>query len=179
MLLKLDLAETREFFAAFFALSDYHWHGFLSSRLSFLELIAFGLSLFAKSSNAARINLLQARQQRGLGWAQSLGADVCLQPGWTHGTARNPGCPPPPAPCAERAAGPGRDADAARHAAVITALERATKVNSAISFCLYAIPRELCSPPPLLPAPTLPWSSLRAHPATHCTFELERCKIAG
>ena len=67
MLLKLDLAETREFFAAFFALSDYHWHGFLSSRLSFLELIAFGLSLFAKSSNAARINLLQARQQRGLG----------------------------------------------------------------------------------------------------------------
>nr|WJE87832.1 lycopene beta-cyclase [Chlorella sorokiniana] len=59
VLLKLDLAETREFFAAFFALSDYHWHGFLSSRLSFLELIAFGLSLFAKSSNAARINLLQ------------------------------------------------------------------------------------------------------------------------
>ena len=63
MLLKLDLAETREFFAAFFALSDYHWHGFLSSRLSFLELIAFGLSLFAKSSNAARINLLQARRR--------------------------------------------------------------------------------------------------------------------
>ena len=59
VLLKLDLAETREFFAAFFALSDFHWHGFLSSRLSFLQLIGFGLSLFAKSSNAARANLLQ------------------------------------------------------------------------------------------------------------------------
>ncbi|PSC67972.1 Lycopene beta chloroplastic [Micractinium conductrix] len=59
VLLKLDLAETREFFAAFFSLSDYHWHGFLSSRLSFLNLIGFGLSLFARSSNAARLNLLQ------------------------------------------------------------------------------------------------------------------------
>lgn len=58
VLLKLDLAETREFFAAFFALSDHHWHGFLSSRLGFLQLIGFGLSLFAKSSNAARANLL-------------------------------------------------------------------------------------------------------------------------
>lgn len=59
VLLKLDLGETRQFFSAFFALSDHHWHGFLSSRLSFLQLIGFGLSLFAKSSNAARINLLQ------------------------------------------------------------------------------------------------------------------------
>lgn len=59
VLLKLDLEETREFFAAFFALSDYHWHGFLSSRLTFTELIGFGLSLFAKSSNSARLNLLQ------------------------------------------------------------------------------------------------------------------------
>lgn len=59
VLLKLDLEETREFFAAFFSLSDFHWHGFLSSRLSFIELIGFGLSLFAKSSNAARLNLLQ------------------------------------------------------------------------------------------------------------------------
>jgi lycopene beta-cyclase len=58
VLLKLDLAETRQFFAAFFALSDRHWHGFLSSRLSFPELIGFGLALFAKSSNAARANLL-------------------------------------------------------------------------------------------------------------------------
>jgi lycopene beta-cyclase len=59
VLLKLDLQETRQFFAAFFALSEFHWHGFLSSRLSFTELIGFGLSLFAKSSNAARADLLQ------------------------------------------------------------------------------------------------------------------------
>ena len=58
VLLKLDLEETRQFFAAFFALSDRHWQGFLSARLSFLELIGFGLSLFAKSSNEARANLL-------------------------------------------------------------------------------------------------------------------------
>jgi len=37
VLLKLDLAETREFFAAFFALSDFHWQGFLSARLTFPE----------------------------------------------------------------------------------------------------------------------------------------------
>lgn len=58
VLLKLDLEETREFFSAFFSLSDFHWHGFLSSRLSFWELIGFGLALFAESSNAARADLL-------------------------------------------------------------------------------------------------------------------------
>jgi flavin-dependent dehydrogenase len=65
VLLRLDLAETRQFFAAFFALSAYHWHGFLSARLGFLQLIGFGLSLFAKSSPAARANLL-ARGLPGL-----------------------------------------------------------------------------------------------------------------
>lgn len=59
VLLKLDLEETREFFSAFFALSPFHWHGFLSSRLGFVDLIGFGMSLFAKSSNEARLNLLQ------------------------------------------------------------------------------------------------------------------------
>jgi hypothetical protein len=59
VLLKLDLGETREFFSAFFSLSDFHWHGFLSSRLSFIQLIGFGLSLFVESSNVARVNLLQ------------------------------------------------------------------------------------------------------------------------
>jgi lycopene beta-cyclase len=58
VLLRLNLAETRQFFAAFFSLSDFHWQGFLSSRLSFGELIVFGLSLFAKSTNAARADLL-------------------------------------------------------------------------------------------------------------------------
>jgi hypothetical protein len=39
VLLKLNLEETREFFAAFFSLSPYHWHGFLSARLGFFQLI--------------------------------------------------------------------------------------------------------------------------------------------
>ena len=58
VLLKLDLGETREFFAAFFQLSDFHWQGFLSAQLTFTELIGFGLALFAKSSTAARLDLL-------------------------------------------------------------------------------------------------------------------------
>ena len=41
VLLKLDLAETREFFAAFFALSDFHWQGFLSARLTFPQARIF------------------------------------------------------------------------------------------------------------------------------------------
>lgn len=58
VLLKLDLRETRQFFSAFFGLSDFHWQGFLSSRLSFPQLMAFGLALFANSSNQARANLI-------------------------------------------------------------------------------------------------------------------------
>jgi flavin-dependent dehydrogenase len=65
VLLRLDLAETRQFFAAFFALSPFHWHGFLSARLGFTQLIGFGLSLFVKASPAARANLL-ARGLPGL-----------------------------------------------------------------------------------------------------------------
>eukprot|EP00878_Enallax_costatus_P018860 GHUV01019880.1.p1 GENE.GHUV01019880.1~~GHUV01019880.1.p1 ORF type:complete len:433 (+),score=152.84 GHUV01019880.1:416-1714(+) len=58
VLLKLNLEETRNFFNAFFSLSDFHWHGFLSARLGFMQLISFGLSLFANSSNQARLDLL-------------------------------------------------------------------------------------------------------------------------
>jgi lycopene beta-cyclase len=59
VLLKLNLDETRNFFNAFFSLSDYNWHGFLSARLGFMQLIGFGLSLFANSSNQSRLDLLQ------------------------------------------------------------------------------------------------------------------------
>uniref|UniRef100_A0A7S0RHM7 lycopene beta-cyclase n=1 Tax=Chlamydomonas leiostraca TaxID=1034604 RepID=A0A7S0RHM7_9CHLO len=59
MLLSLNLAQIRDFFNAFFSLSDFHWHGFLSTRLSFTELIGFGLSLFVSANNDARVNLLQ------------------------------------------------------------------------------------------------------------------------
>ena len=58
ILLTFNLAQTREFFAAFFSLSDFHWQGFLSSRLSFPQLIVFGLSLFKNCSNSARLNLI-------------------------------------------------------------------------------------------------------------------------
>jgi lycopene beta-cyclase len=58
VLLKLNLAETRSFFNAFFSLSPFNWHGFLSARLGFTQLIGFGLSLFANSSNQARADLL-------------------------------------------------------------------------------------------------------------------------
>jgi lycopene beta-cyclase len=58
VLLKLNLEETRNFFNAFFSLSAFHWHGFLSARLGFWQLITFGLSLFANSNNQSRIDLL-------------------------------------------------------------------------------------------------------------------------
>ena len=58
VLLTLDLRSTREFFSAFFSLSDYFWQGFLSSRLSLPELIVFGLSLFSKSSWEMRFSLV-------------------------------------------------------------------------------------------------------------------------
>ena len=58
VLLTLDLRATRAFFSAFFSLSEFHWQGFLSSRLSLSELIVFGLSLFSKSSWEMRLSLV-------------------------------------------------------------------------------------------------------------------------
>ncbi|OVA04091.1 Lycopene cyclase-type [Macleaya cordata] len=58
ILLKLDLQGTRRFFDAFFDLEPHYWHGFLSSRLFFPEVIFFGLSLFAHASNASRIEIM-------------------------------------------------------------------------------------------------------------------------
>ena len=60
VILKLDLTQIRQFFAAFFSLSDFHWRGFLSSRLSFSELLMFGLSLFRHAGNSARVNIAAA-----------------------------------------------------------------------------------------------------------------------
>ncbi|KAK6936235.1 hypothetical protein RJ641_033265 [Dillenia turbinata] len=53
-LLKLDLKGTRRFFDAFFDLTPYYWHGFLSSRLSLQELIMLSVSLFGHASNLSR-----------------------------------------------------------------------------------------------------------------------------
>ena len=58
VLLSLNVYQTREFFEAFFTLSDFNWHGFLSTRLSFPQLIGFGLSLFVNASSSAKQNLL-------------------------------------------------------------------------------------------------------------------------
>lgn len=58
VLLKLNLEETRNFFNAFFSLSPFNWHGFLSARLGFWQLISFGLSLFTNSNNQSRVDLL-------------------------------------------------------------------------------------------------------------------------
>lgn len=59
ILLELDLHETRDFFRSFFSLDYPSWTGFLSARLSFLELIGFGLKLFINASNPARLNLIR------------------------------------------------------------------------------------------------------------------------
>ncbi|XP_073389043.1 lycopene beta cyclase, chloroplastic isoform X1 [Physcomitrium patens] len=58
VLLKLDLAGTRRFFDAFFDLEAHLWQGFLSSRLYFIELIGFGLSLFKHATNHARAEIV-------------------------------------------------------------------------------------------------------------------------
>lgn len=57
-LLKLELKGTRRFFDAFFDLHPYHWHGFLSSRLSLGELAMLSLSLFCRASNLSRFDIL-------------------------------------------------------------------------------------------------------------------------
>ena len=61
VLLKLDLPQTRKFFSAFFALSDFHWKGFLSSRLSLPELIVFGLALFVNLESQMKVRCMPPR----------------------------------------------------------------------------------------------------------------------
>ena len=46
ILLSLNATQTREFFDAFFKLSDFEWQGYLSSRLTFAQLIPFGINVF-------------------------------------------------------------------------------------------------------------------------------------
>ncbi|GLJ19414.1 hypothetical protein SUGI_0350200 [Cryptomeria japonica] len=58
VLLQLDLEGTRGFFDAFFDLDPYQWHGFLSSRLFFPDLIMFGLSLFAHATFTSKLDIV-------------------------------------------------------------------------------------------------------------------------
>ena len=67
VLLKLDLAETRELFAAFFALSDFHWQGFLSARLTFPQ--------------ARLVRRLRLRRTPMLCSTAAHGEPACLPPG--------------------------------------------------------------------------------------------------
>ncbi|KAJ4724937.1 Lycopene beta-cyclase [Melia azedarach] len=57
-LLKLDLNGSRNFFDAFFDLSPYYWHGFLSSRLSLTELACLSLSLFGHASTSSKFDIV-------------------------------------------------------------------------------------------------------------------------
>ncbi|KAK7283142.1 hypothetical protein RIF29_12455 [Crotalaria pallida] len=57
-LLKLDLNGTRRFFDAFFDLKPYYWQGFLSSRLTFVELAWLCLSLFGHASNPSKFDIV-------------------------------------------------------------------------------------------------------------------------
>lgn len=47
ILLRLGIDSTRSFFAAFFKTSTYNWQGFLSYRLTLVELMGFGIEFFA------------------------------------------------------------------------------------------------------------------------------------
>ncbi|KAK4427879.1 Capsanthin/capsorubin synthase, chromoplastic [Sesamum alatum] len=58
ILLALDLEGTRGFLDAFFKLNPHQWQGFLSSTLSFGELVMMGLSVFGHASNRCRFHML-------------------------------------------------------------------------------------------------------------------------
>ncbi|XP_076935424.1 capsanthin/capsorubin synthase, chromoplastic-like [Bidens hawaiensis] len=58
MLLKLDLNGTRSFFDAFFDLNPEYRHGFLSSRLSLMELAMLSMNLFGHASNTTRFDIV-------------------------------------------------------------------------------------------------------------------------
>ena len=64
-LLKLDLNGTRSFFDAFFDLNPEYWHGFLSSRLSLMELAMLSLSIFGHSSTKSKLDIVTNRFDLG------------------------------------------------------------------------------------------------------------------
>ncbi|OIW14965.1 hypothetical protein TanjilG_30684 [Lupinus angustifolius] len=57
-LLKLDLNGTRRFFHTFFDLKPYYWKGFLSSKLTFMELTCLYISLFGHASNPSKFDIV-------------------------------------------------------------------------------------------------------------------------
>ncbi|KAL0547563.1 hypothetical protein IC582_017503 [Cucumis melo] len=58
ILMRLDLDGIRGFFNAFFDLEPFYWEGFLSSRLSLLELAMLSLSLYQHASFRSKLDIL-------------------------------------------------------------------------------------------------------------------------
>lgn len=59
LLASLDLKDTNSFFSTFFSLPTYYWRGFLASRLTSGELIAFALITFVVAPPSIKYKLLE------------------------------------------------------------------------------------------------------------------------
>ncbi len=55
LLCKLPLAPTNQFFATFFKLPGFYWRGFLASRLSSVQLIAFAMLMLLLAPPAIKV----------------------------------------------------------------------------------------------------------------------------
>lgn len=55
----MDLDLMSQFFNVFFRLPDFYWRGFLASRLSSLQLMAFALLCFGMASDKIRLALMK------------------------------------------------------------------------------------------------------------------------
>ena len=68
LLAKLDLRATNQFFATFFRLPGTYWRGFLASRLSSAQLLAFAALTWLLAPPAIKVRLPSALSQQ---WQES------------------------------------------------------------------------------------------------------------
>ncbi|CAD7696972.1 unnamed protein product [Ostreobium quekettii] len=59
LLVNLDLASTNNFFKTFFRLPEYFWQGFLASKLSSVELLAFAAGMFLLAPLSTKYQLME------------------------------------------------------------------------------------------------------------------------
>lgn len=59
LLATLDVTKIHEFFDCFFRLPDRYWRGFLASKLSSVDLMAFAMLTFMQCSTGIRAKLVQ------------------------------------------------------------------------------------------------------------------------
>ena len=59
LLAGLEIQEMHEFFDTFFRLPDRYWRGFLASKLSSGELMAFAMLTFLRCSMGVRVRLIR------------------------------------------------------------------------------------------------------------------------